>query len=134
MNRIEWPILSHSDPIQFSQVPPLQFIQCTKLLLVKQKRTSSFTVSSPQALLLLPPPCQRCSLPSSREHRSLPTSINGWTAASVLCFSAHTNLQSPLPSFLAPLFLAQLLQPRTRGQRFEEGGIAVEKAAAREGG
>ena len=22
MNRIEWPILSHSDPIQFSQVPP----------------------------------------------------------------------------------------------------------------
>ena len=23
MNRIEWPILSHSDPIQFSQVPPL---------------------------------------------------------------------------------------------------------------
>jgi hypothetical protein len=24
MNRIEWPILSHSDPIQFSQVPPLE--------------------------------------------------------------------------------------------------------------
>ena len=23
MNGIEWPILSHSDPIQFSQVPPL---------------------------------------------------------------------------------------------------------------
>ena len=22
MNRTEWPILSHSDPIQFSQVPP----------------------------------------------------------------------------------------------------------------
>ena len=22
MNRIEWPILSHSDPIQFSQVTP----------------------------------------------------------------------------------------------------------------
>ena len=54
--------------------------------LVKQKGvwTSSFTVSSPQALLLLPPPCQRCSLPSSREHRSLPTPIDGWTAASVL--------------------------------------------------
>ena len=25
MNRIEWPILSHSDPIQFSQVTPVRY-------------------------------------------------------------------------------------------------------------
>ena len=61
MNRIEWPILSHSDPIQFSQVPPLGqcklngpiFIFLREKLGIPKENVLVFTNYFPENLVLI---------------------------------------------------------------------------------